>query len=138
MASFEWKRKPSSNFGDVWVPAAVIQLQTARGHFRSIEGYLDSGAVITLLRGSVATELGLSLESGRPIVLSNVGGAHTNAFVHHMNLRFAPEDPPVKVPVAYAVSETVPNLIGRLGVFDRFEITFDPSRRETRINLPLS
>ncbi len=123
-------------FGDVWAPVAVIQLQTARGQFRSIEAYLDSGAVVTLLRRSVAAEFGFVLESGRPIVLSNVGGAHTNAFVHEVNLRFSASNPPVTAPIAFAASEGVPNLIGRLGVFDRFEITFDPIRRETRIELP--
>ena len=43
--------------------------------------------------------------------------------------------PTVTIPVAIAEMDNVPGLLGRLGFFDRFEITFDPTRRETRIEI---
>ena len=135
MASFEWLSKPSSNFGNAWVPIAIMQLQSSRGRYRSFQGILDSGSVVTLLRKSAADELGLTWDAGRPISLTNVGGGQTEAYVHELNMRFSADETSVLAPVAIAASERVPILIGRLGVFDRFEITIDPTRRETRIEL---
>src|SRR5947208_968725 len=116
MVSFEWQRKPSKNFGEVWVPVAVVQLQTSQGRFRSFQGYLDSGSVASLLRRSAADELGLRIEAGRRIFLSNVGGSQTEAFVHELRIRFSADDPPILASFSFCSSETVPNLIGALGV----------------------
>jgi len=88
------------------------------------------------LRRSVADLLGIHLEQGREIQLSGVGGAHTTAFVHELNIRFDSDIAPGPTPFAIAATESVPNLLGRLGVFDRLQVDFDASLTETRVTAP--
>ena len=76
MPVWKWRRRPTRNFGDVWVPFAHIEIQTAEGRFQSVALQADSGAMVSLLRRSVADLLGIQLEQGREIQLSGVGGAH--------------------------------------------------------------
>jgi hypothetical protein len=96
---------------------------------------MDSGAVVSLLRRSVADLLGLDLATGRKIDLTGVGGASTIAYVHNLQSRFD-GSLTLEVPFAIADSETVPNLLGRLGVFDRLQMDFDSSLSQTTVGPP--
>jgi hypothetical protein len=80
----------------------------------------------------VADLLGLDLNAGRKVDLAGVGGASTIAYLHNLHTRFD-GSLILEVPFAIADSETVPNLLGRLGVFDRLQVSFDPCLRETRV-----
>ena len=133
MAIHKWRKVSTRHFGKVWVPLAQVDLRTAQGSFKSFALQIDSGAVVSLLRKSTAASLGISLESGRKIDLSSVGGGGTTAFVHIIQTRF---DDGIEFPVPYAIAEkeTVPNLLGRLGVFDQLQIHFDGQCMETRIS----
>ena len=61
MAFFPWHRQTTKQLGETWVPRAEVHLRMAD----ETEGYqafalqVDSGAVISLLRRSVADILGL-------------------------------------------------------------------------------
>ena len=79
MACFEWVRQPTKWFGDVWAPVAEITLKGADAKAHKIALHIDTGAVITLLRRSVADLLGLDLTTGREITLGSVGGSTTTA-----------------------------------------------------------
>ena len=67
--------------------------------------------------------------------MTSVGGAQTIAFVHELETRFA-DNIAYPVPFAISTTETVPNLLGRLKVFDLLQIDFDGTMEETRINPP--
>lgn len=133
MPSFDWQRKRSTSFGKVWVPVAEVQFRAVNGVFKPVLMQIGSGAVVSLMRRSMAEEIGLRLEAGRRITLSTVGGSTTQAFVHELTLRFGASGSESMVPVAVADSETVPNLLGRQGVFEVFHIHFDPVAHRTRI-----
>jgi hypothetical protein len=135
MAVFSWQPRPTVNFGHVWTPLAGLQLKTATGSFLSFSLQIDSGAVISLLRRSAAEVLNLDLQSGRAISLTSVGPGKTGAFVHFILTRFSP-DLELLVPFAIADHEEVPNLLGRLGVFTRLAVEFDPTLRRTFIRDP--
>lgn len=136
MAIYSWRKLPTKYFGKVWVPLARIELQNVAGRFQAFALQIDSGATVSLLRRSVADLLHIDLESGRHIDLTGVGGAQTSAYVHDLPTRLDHNSPPLTVPFAIAAVETVPNLLGRLGVFDRLQVDFDASVRETRITGP--
>jgi len=136
MAVYGWRRLPTKHFGKVWVPLAKIELRDATGQFQAMALQIDSGATVSLLRKSVAVLLGIDLESGRHIDLSGVGGARTSAYVHSIPTRLERNSPSLTVPFAIATVETVPNLLGRLGIFDRLQVEFDASVRETRMTGP--
>lgn len=135
MAVFRWSRRPTNQLGDTWVPLAEVHLRMAEGTYQAFALEVDSGAVISLLRRSVADILGLELEDGEPVDLGGVGGTRTNAFVHVIDTRIGDG---IQYPIPYAIadSETVPNLLGRKGVFDTLQVDFDATLDETRISAP--
>ena len=90
---------------------------------------------MSLLRRSVADLLGVKLEKGRRIEVTSVGGGQTVAYVHELHSRLA-ENIAYRIPFAIADTEAVPNLLGRLHVFDRLQIDFDGTMQETRIDPP--
>jgi hypothetical protein len=91
--------------------------------------------VISLLARSVADLLELDLESGRRVELGRVGGGSIVAYVHEIETGFAEQ---IRYPVRYAIAtaEEVPNLLGRLDVFDRLQIDFDANITGTRLSAP--
>lgn len=135
MSVHRWRRRPTKYFGEVWVPFAQFDLQAQDGRFRSLVLQVDSGAVVSILRRSFADLLGIDLGSGKRVELRGVGGGTTAAYVHTIQTRFAPTLA-AAVPYAIAESETVPNLLGRLGVFDVLQIDFDATMQETTIRSP--
>lgn len=135
MPVFEWGQRPSTHFGDIWVPFVHVRLPTSSNSHQSFVLQIDSGAVVSLLRRSVAELLGIELESGRRVSLGGVGGAQTTAYLHTLSTEFGDQFE-FDVPFAIADSEVVPNLLGRLGVFDRLQIDFDASLKETRLSAP--
>ncbi len=135
MPVYKWQERPTKHFGTVLVPFAKAELQRCDGKFQSVALQIDSGAVISTLRRSSATLLGLTLEAGRPVDLKSVGGGVTQAFVHQITARFDPSLT-LSVPFAIMTSETVPNLLGRLGVFELLQLHFDATFQETQLLRP--
>ena len=76
MPEYSWRRRPTKRCGDVWVPYAQVEIRRTDGRFQAFVVQIDSGAVVSLLRRSVADLLGLDLQSGRKIDLAAVGGWH--------------------------------------------------------------
>ncbi len=134
MAVYKWRQRDTKYFGPVWAAFAEIGIEASHGTILPFAMHIDSGAVISLLRRSAADVLGLDFESGRRVELTTVGHGVTVAYVHELLTRF---DEHICYPVPYAVSasESVPNLLGRLGVFDHLRIDFDAALKETRILL---
>ena len=114
----------------MWFPIATIQLEGRNGVFQPIAVQVDSGAVISLLRRSLADFLGIALSSGTRIEMSGVGGATTVAYFHSIKTKF--DQDLLDVRYAIAESETVPILLGRLDVFDTFQVHFDPIQQHTK------
>ncbi|GMU32709.1 MAG: hypothetical protein AMXMBFR20_05810 [Planctomycetia bacterium] len=133
MPVYKWRRRATKHFGEVWFPYAELELRTADGTYQSIAIQVDSGATVSLLRRSVADLLGIKLNAGRRIDLSGVGEAQVIAFVHQLPIRLDDQWPELQIPFAIAEVENVPNLLGRLGLFDNLQVDFDPSLRETRL-----
>jgi len=67
--------------------------------------------------------------------VASVGGGRTVAYVHRIETRF---DPSILYPVRYAIADTenVPNLLGRLDVFDCLQFDFDATFQQTRVAAP--
>jgi hypothetical protein len=132
MPEYSWRRRATTHFGVVWVPYAEVGIQRSNGRFQAFALQVDSGAVVSLLRRSVAELLGIELESGRKIELATIGGGKTRAHVHELLSRF---DDGMQLTVPYAIADTedVPNLLGRRGVFDVLQVDFDASLEQTRV-----
>lgn len=132
MPVYKWQRRPTKHFGPVWFPIARLDLEAKNGQFHPIALQIDSGAVVSLLRNSMADLLAVPLESGQKIDLTSVGGASSMAYVHTIRTRFD-EHLIGNVRFAIAESEQVPNLLGRLDVFDNLQIGFDSTLLHTTL-----
>lgn len=135
MPVYRWRRQPTKYFGDTWVPFVELHLRRNDGGFETLSIQADTGAVISLLRRSVADLLGLDYESGRSVELGAVGGNPVHARVHEVEFRMG-DSLPINAPFAIAANENVPNLLGRLAFMDRFQFHFDPTLEETRVSAP--
>ena len=108
MAVHKWRKRPTKYFGEVWVPYAQIEVQRPDGGFQAVALQVDSGAVISLLRRSVADLIGIELQSGRRVELGSVGDATVPAYVHDVVTRFA-DNITCTIPFAFATVESVRN-----------------------------
>jgi len=81
---------------------------------------IDSGAVITLLNKDDCDLLGYQLTSGTPYKIKGIGGNEIQTYVHSIDMKVG--DEPIKVRVAFSDSPKHALVLGRLDVFDKFEI----------------
>src|SRR5436190_18312227 len=116
----KWRPRLHRFFGPIYVPTIELEIRNSAGDFCPYSLCLDSGAVVSLLPRSAADALGITLQDGRPIHLSGVGSPHTNAYVHDLAIKLTGLAE-IILPFAIAVHDSVPGLLGRLGVFDRYE-----------------
>ncbi len=135
MLSSKWRVRSHRYFGTVQVPIVEVEIKSLTGQFFPFALCVDSGAVVSLLPRSAADVLGLDPSGGRPIQLGIVSEHRIDAWIHELDVRIG-DMPPMTVPFAVAVHDNVPALLGRMGVFDRLEITFNPAERTTDIRLP--
>jgi hypothetical protein len=127
--SYEWKPQRSRFFGTVYVPVCTLSVRDRQDRWRDIEVIVDSGAVVTLLKRSFGDWVGLNVPSGKPIRLSGITPPGVEAFVHDLAVRIA--DHEMTVPVAVASDDAPPNLLGRIGTFERLMIELDGPSRTT-------
>ena len=131
MSVFAWRRRMTRHFGEQWVPFAELSLKGADGRWRTFAVQVDSGAVVSVLTRSAAELLGVRLEDGERVELASIGRQPHPYFVHQLTARIGDMGDFV-MRIALSDREDMPNLVGRLDVLDRFEIVFDPVRRQTR------
>ncbi|RJP34094.1 MAG: hypothetical protein C4547_11280 [Phycisphaerales bacterium] len=58
MALQKWKRRKTRYFGESWVPYAQIEVLEASKQRQALILQTDTGAVVSLLRKSIASVLG--------------------------------------------------------------------------------
>lgn len=134
MPAFAWRKRPTRHFGEVFVPFVQLQLSGPSSKFITLSAQLDSGAVITLLRRSVANLLGVEFEGGAAVSLGGVGGSEIKGRRHSLLCRFGADSATFHLDCVIAESEHVPNLVGRVGFFQDFQVAFDPTLEHTVVN----
>lgn len=133
MPVYKWRKRESQHFGPVWTPFAQIELSKQGGGSQRFAVQIDTGAVVSLLRRSVADVLGLDYKSGRCVELGSVGGAKTVAHVHHIPTKFD-EHLTQNVPYAIAEREDVPNLLGRHRALELLQLNLDATLAEATLS----
>ena len=129
MASFRWKRADSARFGSTWLAVADVEFRDAEGDWRPFALTIDTGSVITLLRRSALDLLGLDWTAGREVELNPVGPAVLQGKALDLACRIG--EVAFELPVVVADHDDVPNLLGRLGIVERFRLELDPVFRTT-------
>ena len=123
---FPYAECSHSLFGTIKRPVISLQLHSALFDQWLIlhEVLVDTGAdisVIPLRLGQIVVD---HIEHGQPIHLGKVISSTSmyNAFVHRVRAKIG--DKTFEMPVAIAISETIPPIFGRREALDRFSVCF--------------
>jgi len=96
--------------------------------------YVDSGADTSLFTKSDCELLGLDLYEGTYRSMAGIVRITIPTYLHKVLVRIG--DTEFKATIAFADSDEVPRLIGRLDFFRRFKITFDEKELVTIFEAP--
>lgn len=114
--------------GKVSRPYALIQLKLPDGSFQPMSLIVDSGADVTVLPFSAGGLLGKEVKKGERFPIGGIQGS-LDVYLHEVEAKLGSHS--FKMTVAFAESDTVPSLLGRMDVFDLFDVTFKQRILET-------
>ena len=119
---FSYRKMESSLVGTIERPVADIFMRTTGGEWIEFHPFIDSGADITLIPYSFGLMLGLSKDSEKIKELKGVRGIALPVVISKVKMRIGNIE--LNPRVAWALIEEAPPLLGRLDIFDKFDITF--------------
>jgi hypothetical protein len=129
MIIFKYK-KESLGFGKGKVkrPVADVYLKSrSNNSWLEFHPYIDSGADLTMIPLSLGKLIGFKIDSGK---VEQIDGIRGSVPVIYTQAQIRIGEQEMLINVAWALSEEVPPLLGRLDIFDRFEVTFRQKRGE--------
>jgi len=91
---------------------------------KRFDAIIDSGASGCLFYASIGRAIGLEIEKGKTAETMGVSGP-TKIFLHDISL-YAPGGI-IETPAGFSDDLPIAGLLGMLGFFDHFKITFDPT-----------
>lgn len=97
----------------------------------TIEALVDSGANISIFGADVAESLGITIESGKEVYLSGIGG-RILGYEHDIEMEIGDEIFHSKVVFSREFLVSF-NLVGRTNVFDKFIICFNEKGKEVEL-----
>lgn len=126
---FDWKIFRSPTFGNTSLPVASVEIRSILGEWELFYPEVDSGAIISVFNESDCDLLGLRLEDGQYFEISGVLGGRTPAYIHEVDMRIGRNI--IKSKVAFTKGKSHKQLLGRLGVFNNFQILFKGKSLQT-------
>ena len=109
-------------------PIARVKLIN-KGIEITVDMYVDSGADITLIPYSVGIALGFRLKPDDEIKrIGGIGGGKVSIVLRKVKMRINGEE--LEIRLAWCMSEDVPLVLGRLDIFDKFDILFKERERK--------
>lgn len=108
--------------------ALPVQISNPAKHSppcRKFEAIIDSGASQCLFHSSIGKSIGLDIEKGEPAETTGISGVATDIFLHTVSLYVLGNM--FKIRAGFADKLPLAGLLGRIGFFEYFKITFDPS-----------
>jgi predicted aspartyl protease len=105
-------------------------------HGHKLWVFVDSGATYSMLRTDEAARLGIDWQHGKRQMIVVGDGSYIPTFIHDLSIHIG--DSQITAPIGFSERLGVGfNLLGRTGVFNRFEVCFnDQSRKVTFQPIP--
>ncbi|MEK7513659.1 MAG: retroviral-like aspartic protease family protein [Patescibacteria group bacterium] len=114
------------HFGNAINPQIKLPVKTVRG-YKEMEFLLDSGAVVSALPQTQAENLGVDLTLLPRITIEGFAGQKTFAYKGEFIVKIGNDE--ANIPVVFSESQQASNILGRIGFFDEFSITFDANKK---------
>ena len=119
-------RERRTAFGSLPDPTIDLPVRTAAGY--KVMGFLlDTGSDFTTMPFAMAEELGVDIESAPEITVTGIKGEGVKARLAEVSVRIGEVE--VQLPCLYCMKDNTPYLLGRMGLFQRFNIAFDNRRK---------
>ena len=91
--------------------------------------YVDSGATFSMVNAAEARDMGIDWQSGRLQMVVVGDGSFIPVFIHDVSVEIGRT--PITIPIGFSERLGVGfNLLGRTGVFNRFEVCFNDHTRK--------
>ncbi len=119
-------REVQTPFGPLPEPVIECGVHTPRG-IVPFRFFLDPGADVSMLPPSAAAFVGLRCDGAATMKVTGIEGGSVEAAVSELRLRIGSLD--IAIPCLVSPIEDTPYLLGRAGIFDRFNVLFDNARR---------
>lgn len=120
----------NSSFGIIAYPSAALILKTIDG-WRPFTFLFDTGAEVTIVSKLIANLVGLNLKEGEITSLFGVEGRPILGIKGNLQLRIGTQE--IILPCLYSFKENTPLLLGRAGIFDRFNILFNNRKKQIEL-----
>lgn len=125
---FKGKEIEISDFGIKWIPTAQVRLLTNEETYLC-EMLVDSGADITLIPRRLGEFLGFSLDGEKIREIRGIGEGAIPYTIRTMQIKIGEYF--IQARIGITLIEEVPLILGRLDVFDHFNIEFRQKDRLT-------
>ena len=116
----------------VAMPLLPIEFRLGQGLPVRTQGLLDSGATVNVLPFSLGLRLGAVWENQKTAVTLTGNLAAQEARALLLSARVA-EFAPVRLVLAWALTDEVPLLLGQVNFFQEFDLTFYGARRQFEV-----
>lgn len=127
MVTFRYEKEKSDLLGAIYRPVAEVYFKDRDGSPLVSFMYIDSGADITLIPRALGEILGLELAESEIREIRGVGSARVPMIVRKVWLKIGEHE--FEARIAWALEEGVPPLLGRLDIFNRFDVHFKEQDR---------
>jgi hypothetical protein len=128
---FEWKPFDSPTFGRIYRPVALVEVRSESGEWKIFYPEVDSGSPISVFNKSDCDFLGYILDKGKSFCLTGVLGGSTPAYIHETEIKIGNEI--IHAKIAFTDGKNHKQLIGRIDIFDKFQISFSKGSRTSFI-----
>lgn len=116
-----------SKKGGIWQPIIPIGINLDNS-WQRFDVYVDSGASYSILKARLALILGFDYRTGNRISLQVGDGSLILVYVHNLEVQLGAER--FVCPIGFSDNLGVPfNVLGKMGIFERFKICFDQSQK---------
>ena len=115
---------PVTKLDQTWKPVLQVFISHSGRRSKSLEAIVDTGADHCIFDAGIADGLGIQLRAGEEVVFSGIArGAETTGYLHRVTLTVAAQTYDVPIVFAYGLATT--GILGQIGFFDHFVVTFD-------------
>jgi hypothetical protein len=124
--TFPYHVRKSTLYGDTLTIKLLLKVATPKGPIPFVFLF-DTGADITSLPISAIDQLGIDINKCKKVKMSGFEGSSIEMYISTIDIQF--KNKSFKVPCVFNPNNSVPILLGRTGIIDKFTITLDAKKK---------
>lgn len=106
------------------IPLRLINPKNDKGV--KVDALIDSGADATVFAAVFGKDIGIKVKDGKKAQLSGLGGKVINVYFHEIIFKVGGNK--IKSFVGFTYAKGVAAILGQIGFFDKFKVSFDQAK----------